>query len=599
MRRDAITKQSFYEEKIRHYTRLINAFKKQLVLSAIYRVSAFVALAVSVYFLVQHFHFLLIAAAVLSLLLFIFLVKHAVRLNEQKTLHENLLFVNENELGVINNKPNKMDDGKAFNNGGGYASDLDIFGPGSLFHLLNRNSTSHGRLHLANLLIAPPQHIDDIKERQQAVKAFAPQVDMRQLVTAYGLMRKEEEGNLNNIEAWLNEGELLYKRKWLQVLRWILPVYNTFFLLLYIANGQVLYLLAGVGVGWLITGRNAKYIHKQHELIGKKQAVLDQYADILCTFSNAGSGNAALLQRLQKSAGQAHKTIKALAKLSSMFDQRLNLLVNVLLNSIVLYDLQCILELEKWKAKNKADFNEWLHTVGEIESLNAFAGFAFNNENFVYPLLLAGDALSIETKQVAHPLIPANERIANDFEAGNPDKLLLVTGSNMSGKTTFLRTLGVNLILAQCGAPVCAASFSFSPMQLLTSIRISDSLQEHTSYFMAELKKLQQIIHELQTGKPYLVLIDEILRGTNSEDKTHGSEQFILQLIQYNCITLFATHDLMLASLENEHKGIINNWCFESIIENGELHFDYKLRKGVARNRNASFLMKKMGITGK
>ena len=392
-------------------------------------------------------------------MLFIFLVKHAVRLNEQKTLHENLLFVNENELGVINNTPNKMDDGKAFNNGEGYAADLDIFGSGSLFHLLNRNSTSHGRSHLANLLISPPHHIDDIKERQQAVKAFAPQVDMRQLVTAYGLMRKEERGNLNNIEAWLNE-ELLYK-KMAPSASLDFAVYNTFFLLLYIANGQVLYLLAGVGLGWLITGRNAKYIHKQHELIGKKQAVLDQYADILCTFSNAGSGNAALLQRLQKSAGQAHKTIKALAKLSSMFDQRLNLLVNVLLNSIVLYDLQCILELEKWKAKNKADFNGWLHTVGEIESLNAFAGFAFNNENFVYPLLLAGDDLSIETKQVAHPLIPANERIANDFEAGNPDKLLLVTGSNMSGKTTFLRTLGVNLILAQCRRRYARRRFRF------------------------------------------------------------------------------------------------------------------------------------------
>ncbi|MCC6289214.1 MAG: hypothetical protein IT249_15145 [Chitinophagaceae bacterium] len=593
-----MTKQAIYEEKIRHYTRLIHSFKRQLVLSAIYRVAAFAALAASVYFLVQHFHLLLIAAVVLSLLLFIFFVKHAVRLNEQKTLHEKLLFVNENELAIINNVLNKMDDGKAFSDREGYAADLDIFGPGSLFHLLNRSNTSHGKERLANLLISPPTDNNIIKERQEAVKVFARQADARHLITAFGLLRMEEDGNLNSLHEWLKEGERLYKKKWLQVLRWVLPVYNTIFLLLYIANGQLLYLLLGVGVGWLITGRHAKYIHKQHELIGKKQAVLDQYADILRTFSDADSGNAGLLQRLQKSAVQAHRAIKALAKLSAMFDQRLNLLVNVLLNSIVLYDLQCILELEKWKTKNKAHFNEWLYTVGEIESLNAFAGFAFNNENFVYPSLLGGDALTIETKQVAHPLIPAKERIANDFEAGNPDKLLLVTGSNMSGKTTFLRTLGVNLILAQCGAPVCAASFSFSPMEILTSIRVSDSLQEHTSYFMAELKKLQQIIHKLQTGKPYLVLIDEILRGTNSEDKTHGSEQFILQLIQYNCITLFATHDLMLASLENAHKGIINNWCFESVIENGALHFDYRLRRGVARNKNASFLMKKMGITG-
>ncbi|MFT3946509.1 MAG: hypothetical protein QM763_05995 [Agriterribacter sp.] len=593
-----MTKQAFYEEKIRQNTRLINSFKKQLVLSAIYRVAAFVALAASVYFFIQHFHMLPAVAAVLLLLLFIFLVKHAVRLNEQKILHEKLLFVNENELGIINNAPNKMDDGKAFSDREGYAADLDIFGPGSLFHLLNRSNTPHGKERLASLLISPPLNNNIIKERQEAVKVFAGQADARHLITAYGLMRMEEEGNLNSLHEWLKEGERLYTKKWLQVLRWVLPVCNTIFLLLYIANGQLLYVLLGVGLGWIITRRHAKYIHKQHGLTGKKQAVLDQYADILRTFSAADNGNAVLLQRLQKSAVQAHQAIKSLAKLSAMFDQRLNLLVNVLLNSIVLYDLQCILELEKWKAKNKIHFNEWLHTVGEIESLNAFASFAFNNENFVYPLLLDGDTLTIETRQAAHPLIPAKERIANDFEAGKPDKLLLVTGSNMSGKTTFLRTLGVNLILAQCGAPVCAVSFSFSPMEILTSIRVSDSLQEHTSYFMAELKKLQQIIHKLQTGKPYLVLIDEILRGTNSEDKTHGSEQFILQLIQYNCITLFATHDLMLASLENDHKGIINNWCFESVIENGELHFDYRLRRGVARNKNASFLMKKMGIIG-
>ena len=184
---------------------------------------------------------------------------------------------------------------------------------------------------------------------------------------------------------------------------------------------------------------------------------------------------------------------------------------------------------------------------------------------------------------MAHPLIAAAKRVANDFETGKNNKLVLVTGSNMSGKTTFLRTLGVNLILAQSGAPVCAKTFTFSPMEILTSIRVNDSLLEHTSYFMAELQRLQK-------------MIDEILRGTNSEDKTYGSEQFILQLLRYNCITLFATHDLTLASLENAHNGVISNFCFESIIENNTLHFDYKLQPGVARNKNASFLMKQMGI---
>ncbi len=204
--------------------------------------------------------------------------------------------------------------------------------------------------------------------------------------------------------------------------------------------------------------------------------------------------------------------------------------------------------------------------------------------------------LLIEAVRLAHPLIPAARRVANDLTIGRDERLILVTGSNMSGKTTFLRTLGVNLLMAQCGLPVCAASFRFTPMQILTSLRISDSLQEQTSYFMAELKKLQKIIHRLQTGASALVLIDEILRGTNSEDKTFGSEQFIRKLLQYPCLSLFATHDLSLGQLEGEMPHAIHNYCFESIIDGNDLHFDYRLQRGIARNRNASFLMQKMDI---
>ena len=165
----------------------------------------------------------------------------------------------------------------------------------------------------------------------------------------------------------------------------------------------------------------------------------------------------------------------------------------------------------------------------------------------------------------------------------------------MSGKTTFLRTVGVNLLLGEMGAPVCASFMSFTPMHILSAIRVNDSLQDHTSYFMAELKKLHAIIKYLSTGQKALVLVDEILRGTNSDDKTHGSEQFIQKIMTYNCLTLFATHDLSLSTLEHKNPGIAN-CCFESNIEYGELSFDYTLRPGVAKNKNASFLMKKMEI---
>jgi DNA mismatch repair ATPase MutS len=303
-----------------------------------------------------------------------------------------------------------------------------------------------------------------------------------------------------------------------------------------------------------------------------------------------------LLQEEQARTGRAFRAISRLSQLSSFFDQRLNMLVNILLNSFLLYDLQCMAALEKWKETYKKEFPQWIEAVGNIECLNSLAGLAFSNPDFTYPEPLAGAQLQIIGTGMAHPLIPAGERVTNDCAIGRDQRLILVTGSNMSGKTTFLRTTGVNLLLAQCGAPVCAASFSFTPMQILSSLRVSDSLQEHTSYFMAELKKLQRIIHRIQNGIPSLVLIDEILRGTNSDDKTYGSEQFIRKLLQYPCLSFFATHDLSLGSLEQALPGLVSNFCFESNIDDNELHFDYRLRPGIARNRNASFLMKRMDI---
>jgi DNA mismatch repair ATPase MutS len=396
----------------------------------------------------------------------------------------------------------------------------------------------------------------------------------------------------------LNTPSELHLKKWPLVVRWILPVINLIALYYFIANDTGYYylpILITGGCSWLVLAFFSKYINGQHVLISKKEQVLDQYKSILSVFNSIDAKFSALLKNLHVASEDAVHAIHSLARLSQAFDQRLNLVISLFGNTIFLYDLHTMVLLEKWKAKYKDHFARWIDCVGNIEYLNSLACFAYNNSNYVYPEVRTGKSV-IETKQVAHPLIAEEKRIANDFILGENEQIQLITGSNMSGKTTFLRTIGVNLLLAQCGAPVCAASFLFTPMQLLSSIRISDSLQENTSYFMAELKRLHEIILELQTGKSALVLIDEILRGTNSEDKTHGSEQFIRKLLQYHCICLFATHDLTLGKLEQEMPMRVSNYCFESTIRDNELFFDYTLQKGIAKNKNASFLMKKMDI---
>lgn len=590
------TPTAFYEEKISQYSTELQGIQKRSLLVSVARLASFLALAWSIWQWVQQGGNTYKIATFGFLVLFIVFIRIALTLSDQKKLLEKLLFLNRNELGVLQYQPNQFDNGVAFTSNDNYSGDLDIFGPNSLYHLLNRTTTHHGTQALAGLLQQSLLKKQAIEEQQQAVQTLSTQKELRQLITAHGLLHEEKEGNLHDVASWLRWIPILHGKKGPNTLRILVPAFNIGSIFFYLFTGNYLPLLAGYFIGWCIIGAFAKQINRQHAMLGKKQSILDQYAAILKLFSGVDKANAPLLQREQATAAEAHQAIKKLSRLSGLFDQRINMLVLIFLNGFFLYDLQCMWALENWKAANKDRFAKWIDCVGTIETLNALATFAFNNPAYYWPAINTS-GVSIAGKGLAHPLIPAADCVANDFTIGVQERLVLVTGSNMSGKTTFLRTVGVNLLLAQCGAPVCATGFSFTPMNILSSIRVSDSLQEHTSYFMAELKRLKQIIHHIQEhDTPALVLIDEILRGTNSEDKTHGSEMFIKKLLQYNCLTMFATHDLSLSVLEKELPGKLNNYCFESIIRDGELIFDYTLQRGVAKNRNASFLMQKMEI---
>jgi len=590
------TPKAFYEERINQYSTELQQVQKRSLLVSGARLASFVALAWSIWQWVKQEDDLVYKIATPGfLVLFILFIRIALNLGDRKKLLEKLLYVNRNELDILQYKPNQFDNGLAFTSNDNYSGDLDIFGANSVYHLLNRTTTHHGTQALAGLLQQSLLTKEAIEEQQAAVKALSTQKELRQLITAHGLLHEEKEGNLHDVAAWLRWYPIIQGKKWPNTLRLLVPAFNIGSIIFWAFTGNYLPLLAGYFIGWCVIAAFAKDINRQHAMLGKKESILGQYATILKLFSGV-KGSTALLQREQATATEAHKAIKKLSKLSGLFDQRINMLILIFLNALFLYDLQCMWALENWKATNKDRFTKWIECTGAIEMLNALATFAFNNPAYHWPTVNA-NGVSIAGKGLAHPLIPAAECVANDFTLGVEERLALVTGSNMSGKTTFLRTVGVNLLLAQCGAPVCATAFAFTPMNILSSIRVSDSLQEHTSYFMAELKRLKQIIRHLQEqNTPALVLIDEILRGTNSEDKTHGSEQFIKKLLQYNSLTMFATHDLSLSVLEQELPGQLSNYCFESIIRDGELIFDYTLQRGVAKNRNASFLMQKMEI---
>lgn len=607
--------EEYYQQKIAACTADIGRIQEKLNGMALLRLLIFAGICFFIYLSGKQYSPVLLVFIFGLVAAFIICLNIYFRWKDDRRLAEKLLIVNTNELGLLTGKPNQFPDGTAFLNSENYLDDLDIFGRGSLFHLLNRTTTVKGRNALAGRLHEPLQDPAGIIQEQAAIRVLAAQTHLRQWITAHGLLNEGKETDIdpNDIREWLHTPPVLYKRVLRQVGVYLLIAFNLFAIYTWIDSNNYTLALLGAIISRIILAACGKYVSRQHDQIDHKRELLDQYGGILASFNTVDAGESTQLAGLRDRTLDASDAFRRLAGISNFLDFRKNGVVNVLLNTFLLFDLHGVLRLERWKDSCRAAFPGWLEAIAIIERLNSLATFTYNNPDFAYPSPvpaaspaagapaptpgkppLAGDALFIKTTRIAHPLIPAARRVANDCIIGQEEKLILVTGSNMSGKTTFLRTLGVNLLMAQCGLPVCAATFHFTPMQLLTSLRIDDSLLEQTSYFMAELKKLQRIVHRLQTGAPALVLIDEILRGTNSEDKTYGSEHFIRRLLQYNCLALFATHDLSLGSLEKP--GSVSNYCFESVITNGELHFDYRLQRGVATNRNASFLMKKMDI---
>ena len=587
----------FYELSLKKYAEQLKKASRQSSTISGFRLIAFVLTGTGAYFYFTQHQVGILLLTVLVLLIFLLLIGYSVLTADKKKLLTQLVFINKNELGMLDGQRNAFNNGAQITALPSHATDLDLFGDYSVYHLLNRTTTPHGANALAALLKNPLTNRNEILLLQEAIKALSAQIETRQLITANGLLQDVKDNTVEDILLWIDSSNKVSENRFLPVMRFAAPLLSVSGFIYYLSSDNPIPLGIGVIISWLIIGWFAKYIMRQHLLIGKKEAVLQQYGFILKTFSASKSGNSVLLKNVLDISLSARQEIHHLSKLSSLFDQRLNLLVSIFLNSLLLYDIQVMMALEKWKKRNKDYFLGWIEAVGSIEQLNSLATFSFNHPLYCFPELLEGRP-EITAVGVGHPLIDQKDQVTNDIQAGQSDSLLLITGSNMSGKSTFLRTIGVNIVLAQCGLPVCAETFAFTPMSVLSSIRISDSLQENTSYFMAELKRLKSIIDALSAGLPALVLIDEVLRGTNSEDKKFGSEELIKKLSAFNCLAFFASHDLSLSVLEETLPGKVKNYCFESTIINGELLFDYKLHPGVATNKNASFLMKKMGIIG-
>lgn len=529
------------------------------------------------------------------LFFFFFLVKRQLKQEERKQLLQNLVKLNLAEAKALGFEFAEFADGSRFADPHHpYSYDLDLFGKGSLYQYLNRSATQLGEERLAADLTHLNSDKETILSRQEAVRELGALLEFRQQVWALGKQINDFTFSLTPITKWLNDRPVIYRHQINTVLKWVLPAITLGVLALTITDSKYYpFLLLLMIIQLTITGVYAKQFKEMLTLLANVKSVLDNYSKVF-NLLHEQAVSSALMKKHHAVAGKAAAEVKLFSGLVNSFESRMNPIAMMFGNGFFMYDFHSATKLEEWRERNAKDLPHWLESLAEWDALISLATLHFNQPSYVFGEIT--DELQIKGTEVGHPLISRPPRVSNDVHLGDPANVMLITGANMAGKSTFLRTIGINFVLAQAGAPVCASRWVSPIITLRSGMRTSDSLQDHQSYFYAELYRLQSIMEELRSGKRMLILLDEILKGTNSTDKQAGSRELIKQLKEQHALVLLATHDIALGDLEQEFPGQIINTCFEGRIEDGQLSFDYTLHYGVAQKANATFLMKRMGI---
>ena len=521
-------------------------------------------------------------AAVMIVLFFLLIGKHK-QIAVKRRIAKAKIAINEREIAFIEQGIYPADNGKDFEPAQHpYAYDLDMLGEKSLYHYLNRTHTYLGRKCLAQRLLYPDT--TTILTHQEAIKALTPQLAWRQTFMAHAEQIDDSPSFYDRLQQWA-AAPTTPMGKFMRVFTVISPIVFTLSAIIgYIYDYEVLKSIAkllltiNLSVFFFFIGKMSK------EKLGFEHTYAMLYAFKECI--------AQVETHFPEKNKQASTHIAQLSRLLDDLDSVSNILVSIPLNIFSFYHLHRYRALLQWKQTYGTHIAQWLETVASTEVLCSFANFAYNNPHFVYPTF--NNQYRISFEDVGHPLIAENERITNNITLDEAHFIIL-TGSNMSGKSTFLRTLGVNMLLAQVGLPVCARKAAIHSLPLLVSMRLSDSLSDGKSYFFAEINRIEQIMTALKRER-CMVLLDEILRGTNSEDKQYGTIKIIERLLSLKAIGIVATHDIEVCKTADRYPQQLQNKCFESYIHEGELSFDYKLREGICQNKNATFLMEKLGI---
>ncbi|MBN8576891.1 MAG: hypothetical protein J0L66_08090 [Cytophagales bacterium] len=584
---------AFYQQRAQQFQKESEAIEKQIKLYAWLRVGFVLLIAVISYLGLSQPDFYY--AVILPIAGFILLVRKQTAARALKEQFAYLSLLNQREARALSFDSIEFADGQAFAEvQHPYSHDLDLFGPGSVFQYLNRCGTHIGESRLASDMKFPNYSRQEVNQRQEAVRELASHLELRQQVWAIGKQINDAGFDVRGLLAWLRAEPIFYKNRANTLLRWVLPAITlgiTAFVIL--TFNYFLLALGMMTVQLAIASVYGKRITAIQTTLVAGGKILNNYAKIFELLSNE-KFNSEMMHRHQVTATSAFNRVKEFSALVNALEARMNPLAMQLGNGLFLYDFHTVSKLEKWRAKNAHVLPGWLESLAEWDSLVSLATLHANHPGFAFAEVT--ENLMLKGEAIGHMLIPDAERVGNNFGIGHPQNVYLITGANMAGKSTFLRALGVNFVLGQIGSPVCARVWQTPLLRLRTGMRTTDSLQEHQSYFFAELNRLQSIVRELEAGTPMFILLDEILKGTNSTDKQLGSLKLLKRLKDRNALTILATHDIALSVLQQEYPQQIATACFEGKIENDQLAFDYTLHAGVAQKANATFLMRKMGI---
>jgi len=475
-----------------------------------------------------------------------------------------------------------------------YARDLDIFGPGSLYQLLCTARTPIGEETLAAWL-KQAATIPEIASRQEAVQELTPKLDFREnLVLAGEDVRAGV--HPDQLIAWA-EAEPRLNRTLIRVVAFSL---TALWLLSLIAWWQLDWMAAAAAMSLVNFGVSYKLRamlnHAAAGIDGARHdlVLLAAILKVIEKESVTVTKLAELQTRLCPSGALASKTIKGLGKRVEWLESNDNWFVRIL-NPFVFYTPHCVLAVDVWRERHGPAIREWLAVTGEVEALSSLAVYAWEHPTDIFPQMIEGGPY-LEAEAIAHPLLPRDKAISNDLKLDSNLRLLVISGPNMAGKSTFIRSIGINAVLAQAGAPVCARRMALSSLQVTASICILDSLQGGLSRFYAEISRLKQIDELSKGSTPVLFLLDELLSGTNSYDRRIGTESFVRSLLARGAIGLVTTHDLALAEIAERIGPTAANFHFEDTFEDGKLHFDYKLTPGIVQTTNALLLMRSIGL---